>query len=167
MRTEPKATVYPLGLDEEFPNGPPTVTIEHRGLKFLLRFADTSGDGLPIRLELLPDTETLEPRVLRQFAPRAELYLGLARAAMKLFGPEGTPESRRADLRGATEALRQVGGPGRGLSDEFYRVIAQHYNTLVAEGEPHPVKALGEIHQVTISTASRWITEAKRRRLIK
>jgi len=33
----------------------------------------------------------------------------------------------------------------------------------VSEGEAHPVKALGEIHHVTISAASRWVKEARRR----
>ena len=31
------------------------------------------------------------------------------------------------------------------------------------EGEPHPVKALSEFHHVTISAASRWVKEARRR----
>ena len=70
------------------------------------------------------------------------------------------------DFRAAVDALREVGRPGRGLSPEFFRLIAHHYNAFVAEGEKHPVKALSEYHHVTISAASRWVTEAKRRGLI-
>jgi hypothetical protein len=112
---------------------------------------------------VLPGTDRLEPKVLRRFAPQAEQYLAYARAAMQLFGPEGTPESRWERFRSAGQTLREIGGPGRGLSDEFYRRIAQNYEALTAEGEPHPVKALSEIHHVTISAASRWIKGAKLR----
>ena len=56
-----------------------------------------------------------------------------------------------------------MGTPGRGLGPDFYRAIGEHYNALVAEGERHPVKTLGEIHHVTISAASRWLKEARRR----
>jgi hypothetical protein len=165
VREEPNATAYPLGLEDEFPSGPPTVVVTHRGCQLVLRFApgDVAGEGQIQELRLLPGTETLTPRVLRGFAPQAELYLAVARSAMRVFGPEGTPETRRDDFRGAVQALREISGPGRGHPDEHYRVIARHYQALVAGGEPHPVKALGESHHVTISAASRWITEARRR----
>ena len=45
----------------------------------------------------------------------------------------------------------------------FYRTIATTYESLVAEGEPHPVKALSENNHVTISAASRWVNEARQR----
>jgi hypothetical protein len=165
---EPNVKVFPHGLSHEFPNGPPTAVIAHRGCRLVLRFGegDYAGEGQLQALELHPDAETLEPRVLRRFSPQAELYVAYARAAMRVFGPEGTPESRRDNLRGAAEALRQIGGPGRGLSDEFFRTIAKHYDAIVSEGEPHPVKALGEAHSVTIGAASRWIKEARRRGFI-
>ena len=101
--------------------------------------------------------------VPNQFAPEAEQYLAFARSAMRIFGPEGTPEEREENFRAAADVLRHIAGPGRGLSDGFYRVIASSYKALVAEGEPHPGKALGEKHHVTISAASRWLTEARRR----
>lgn len=177
MTEEPKARVYPRGLGDEFPHGPPTVVITHRGCRFVLRFAegDLAGEGELQRLEVLPlDSDTLEPRALRQFAPVTELYVAYARAGMRLLGAgpldEGDPEAdwelRTADVRGASEALRQVGGPGRGLGEPFFRLIARHYTALVSEGERHPVKAIGEIHHVTTSAASRWVTEAKRRGLV-
>jgi hypothetical protein len=34
------------------------------------------------------------------------------------------------------------------------------------EGEPHPVKTISETHHVSISPASRWVKEARARRLI-
>jgi hypothetical protein len=169
MKEEPNAHVFPKGLRDEFPDGPPTVVVTHRGCRFVLRFAagDFAGEGELQELRLEPDTEKLEPRVLRQFSPQIELYLAYARAAMRVFGPEGTPESRQKDFAGAAVALRVIAGPGRALTDEFYRTIAAHYDSLDNEGEPHPTKALGQAHQVTISAASRWITEAKRRGYIK
>jgi hypothetical protein len=95
----------------------------------------------------------------RHFFPQVNLYLAVARASMSWdFG----------DARAAAELLRQIGRPGRGLSDDFYRLIAGQYKALVAEGERHPVKALAAIQpgKTNISTASRWIKEAKRRGLI-
>ena len=55
------------------------------------------------------------------------------------------------DAQTALEALRQIGRPGRGLSDDFYRLVAQQYKALVAEGEKYPVKALAEAQPVHIS----------------
>jgi transposase len=63
-------------------------------------------------------------------------------------------------------ALREMGATKRGLGDYVYRVVAESYKAIVLEGEQHPVKALAEMHIVDISTASRWISEAKRRGLI-
>jgi hypothetical protein len=165
MPEEPSVQVYPRGLEDEFPDGPPTAVVTHNGCRFVLRFAeeDFRGEGELQELRLLAGTETLKPRVLRRFSPSAEVYLQYARAAMRIFGPEGTVESRLKDLKGASAALRQLGGPGRPLGDAFYRSIARHHDALVSEGEPHPVKTLGEAHHVTISAASRWIKEARRR----
>jgi hypothetical protein len=92
--------------------------------------------------------------VLRQFAPRSPLYLQYARAAMT---------DNDDDWTGSLRALREIGATRRGLGDEFYRQIGSNYAAITAEGEPHPVKALAEMHHVVISTASRWITEARRR----
>jgi hypothetical protein len=108
--------------------------------------------------------------VLREFAPDAELYLAYARAAMRIFRIEETEEGRRGkweNLAGAAGALREIAGPGRGLSDEFYRKIAMQYRALEDEGERYPIKALGERNHVTISAASRWVKEARRRGLIR
>jgi hypothetical protein len=168
MDDEPQVRVRAQGLEEEFPEGPPTAVIAHRGCQLILRFADGGllGEGDVQELRLLPDTETLKPRVLRQFAPQAEFYLAYARAAMRILKPEETAEKRRAKwvrFNGAAEALREIAGPGRGLPPKFFKAIAEEYRAFIDEGEPHPVKAIGEKHHVTISAASRWVKEAKRR----
>ena len=165
----PQVSAYWRGLKGEFPDGPPTAVITHHGFRLVVRFepGDFSADGPVQELSVFPGTEALEPRALREFAPEAELYLAYARAAMRILaGKEGTHEERWRSFYRAGKLLRDVGGPGRGLSDEFYRTIAEHYRALVEEGEPHPVKTLGETHHVTISAASRWVTEARRRRYI-
>jgi DNA-binding MarR family transcriptional regulator len=64
---------------------------------------------------------------------------------------------------GSLLALREIGATRRGLPDEFFKVVGLSYTALLAEDEPHPVKALAEMHHVVISTASRWIKEARRR----
>jgi hypothetical protein len=168
MSVEPEVTVFPKGLKGEFPEGPPTAVLKHRGCELVLRFApgDFAGEGNLQELRLLPGTEDLRPRVLRQFAPDAEQYLAFAQAAMRIFGPEGTPEEREQNFRDRADVLRRIAGPRRELSNGFYKVIASSYAALVAEGEPHPVKALGEKHHVTISAASRWLKEARRRGLL-
>ena len=164
MSDEPQVSVFGRGLEDEFPNGPPTAVLSYRGCRLILRFApgDLRGEGPVQELRLLPDTETLEPRVLRRFAPQAEMYLQYARAAMRILGPQDTAAQRWEGFRDAAQALRELAGPGRGLSDEFYRTIAREYEALVAEGEPHPVKTISEKHHVTISAASRWVKGARR-----
>jgi hypothetical protein len=170
--SEPSARVFNKGLEGELPHGPPTVVISHRGCQLVLRFADGDhlGEGDVQELLLLPDTEKLEPRILRQFAPQAELYLAYARSAMRVLKPVKTAEKHQEKwdrLRDSAEALREIAGPGRGLTDEFYRAIAREHDALVEGGEPHPIKTLGENHHVTISAASRWVKEARRRGFMK
>lgn len=154
----PDVWVYPAGREALTKEGPPEVVIKDRGCELVLVFPDMTGEGNLQELRLRPDVEQLEPRVLRRFAPQAELYLALARAALRMQGDD--------DVRGAVEALRSIGRPGRGLPDPFYRTIAANYRALLSEGERHPVKAIAEIHHVTISAASRWLKEARRRGLI-
>ena len=76
---------------------------------------------------------------------------------------KGPAEARWERFRRSATELREVSGPGRGLRDTFYKQIGAEYRTLQEEGAPHPVKTLGEKHFVSISAASRWIKEARRR----
>jgi hypothetical protein len=55
-------------------------------------------------------------------------------------------------------ALRRAGATRRGLSDEFYRLVAD-----AISGKEHPVKVLAEMQQVDKSTASRWVSAARAR----
>ncbi|MBA3433792.1 MAG: hypothetical protein H0U08_06830 [Actinobacteria bacterium] len=166
---EPRVTCYWGGLADEFPKGPPTAVVTHRGLKLVVRFdeGDVAGTGPVREIWLQPDTQPLEAGALR-LMPSAAMYLRHARAAMAILGSgEGTTsEDRWKHFRVTLEPFRKVAGPGRGLSDGFYRLLAEQHKALIAEGEVYPVKALGEIHGVTISAASRWVTEARRRHYI-
>jgi hypothetical protein len=160
---KPDAKVYPHGMDD-FPDGTPTVVVTHRGCKIVLRFAagDYWGEGPLEEFRLLPEDGALKLGALLRFVPEGERYLHFAREAMRIFAP-GEPEKLWENFRNAAQELRDLAGPGRGLRDGFYRMIAANYAALVAEGEPSPVKALAEIHSVTISAASRWLKEARRR----
>jgi hypothetical protein len=157
----PDIQVWPGGPDlDKFPDGDPEVGIKHRGCELRLRFAKSEpfGEGELLEVRVLPDEEpTLKPKALRQFAPDADQYLAAARAAMKF---------KVDDIQAGVEVLRGLGGPGRALTHDFYRGIAREYAALLAGGEKHPVKALGEKHHATISAASRWLKEARRRGLV-
>jgi hypothetical protein len=165
MPEEPSVQVFPGGPGDEFPDGPPTAVVHHHGIKLELRFApgDFPGNGDVQEIRLLPDVNTLTPSVLRRIAPDAETYLAFARAALRWFDPADDPKTKQARLRDAAQTLRTLGGPGRRHPDEFYRRIGESYNGLVADGEPHPVKAVARLHVGTISAASRWIKEARSR----
>jgi hypothetical protein len=111
-----------------------------------------SGDDQPIEVRIEPPPSgQFEPW---QLAPRLPLYVKYARAAM--LWDDGAAVN-------ALRALRDAGATRRGLSDDFYRRIADSYETIQAAGERYPVKTIAELNNVVISTASRWITEARRR----
>ena len=106
-------------------------------------------DPLEIRIEPHEGGDPFEPWRLM---PKLPLYLNYARATLA---------HRENDIQAALHALRLFGTSRRGLGDEFYRLIAQLYESIRAEGESYPVKALAEMQPVNISTASRWIKEAR------
>jgi hypothetical protein len=60
--------------------------------------------------------------------------------------------------------MRQAGRTTRGLDNEHYRLVAEQYRALVANGERSPVKAIAEMNHVTISAASGWIAGARGRK---
>jgi hypothetical protein len=114
-----------------------------------------SGEAPLLEVRLTPtDAGTFEPwRLL----PTLPLHLQYARAAVA---------HRHDDVAAALRALRQVSSTRRGLSDDFLRLVAQLYESLVKEGESYPVKALAAMQHVDKSTASRWVSEARRRGLL-
>jgi hypothetical protein len=151
----------PPGLASLSPDGA-GVIIRERGCELVLHFDSPKPGAALLELRIGPERgKQLEPAKARQLFPQIELYMAAARAALSW-----NPDADADDFRAAADALREVGRPGRGLSDDFFRLIAQHHKALVSEGEKHPVKALSDIHHVTISAASRWVTEARRRGLI-
>ena len=138
-----------------------SVSIKDRGLELLL-FFDSAEDMAPggaqlVEVRLLPDVEQLTPIKLREFLARSTYYERYARTVMADFW--GDP----ARVRALVKRLRDFGSTRRGLSDEFYRVIARDHAALVEEREPHIVKAMAKMHAVTPGAASRWVKEAKRR----
>jgi hypothetical protein len=136
-----------------------SVAVQERGATLTLFFdTDSAFTGeaplLEIRLEPPASGQPFEPWRLM---PRLPLYLQYARASLA---------HKNDDATGALRALRQITAAGRGLSDDFLRLVAESYKALVAEGEPYPVKALAEMQPVDKSTASRWIKEARARGFI-
>jgi hypothetical protein len=136
-----------------------SVTMKDLDCEVVLFFegADFSGDAPLLEVSIRPTTGAKAFQPWR-FMPRLPRYLQYARA---------TIAHREGDAVAALRALREAGSTRRGLGDEFYRAVADEYRALVAEGEPHPVKALAASQPVDISTASRWITETRRRGYLK
>jgi hypothetical protein len=136
----------------------PMVEIRTDGCLLQLFFADLSGKGPVLEQRLLPDgSDGLKPHRLRELIPRWPLFADYARAAIQF---------RRDDALRVAAHLHDVGGPGRGHTDEFYRLVARDYQTLLDEGERHPVKALALMHNVVISAASKWLSVARDKGLI-
>jgi hypothetical protein len=131
-----------------------SVSMKTHGCELVLFFDDLGRKGPLRELRLLPGSEELEPWAVRRLAPQAPLYVQYARAAMSA-DEEGWV--------GSLWALREIGATRRGLGDEFYKLVGRNYAALIEQGERYPVKALGEMHHAAISTASRWIKEARRR----
>lgn len=89
--------------------------------------------------------------------PKLPLHLKYARASLT-WQQEGAGA--------ALAALRGVDERRRGLSDDRLRAVAEIYEALVAEGEKYPIKALAATQHVDKSTASRWVTAARKRGLL-
>jgi hypothetical protein len=136
-----------------------SVSMQEEGATLTLFFEPEtawSGEAPLLEVRLNPTAGgTFEPwRLL----PQMLHHLQYARAS--LARDEG-----RADA--ALGALQKLNSTRRGLDDEFLRVVAHNYETLVAEGEPYPVKTLAAMRSVDKSTASRWITAARARGYLK
>jgi hypothetical protein len=90
---------------------------------------------------------------LQRIANNYVSYLELARHAIVL---------EQEGITGALRRLRPGRKPAR-LTDDFYRLVADDFRAR-REGTSAPLKALAAAHHVDISTASRWVKEARRRR---
>jgi transposase-like protein len=66
---------------------------------------------------------------------------------------------------GATIPARLRTNAVRGYPDAFYDAIASAYRHLAASS-PRPVAELAEANGVPVTTAQRWVKEARRRRLL-
>lgn len=137
------------------PDAGPSIVITERGCELELLFAKRQRNSPLREIRLLPDGKKhLDPLKAREFIPRIESYLAVARAML---------DWEFAEAREGAELLRQVSRPGRGHSDDFFRLVSIEFEQLVEAGERAPVKAIAKKHSVEISAASRWLTEARRR----
>lgn len=95
----------------------------------------------------------IDPLTLQRVATNYSVYVRLARDHL-LLNQEG--------IGAAIKMLRGRGRTRRGLTDDFFRLIAADYEARRQAGG-HPVKELAAAHHVDDSTASRWIKEARKR----
>jgi hypothetical protein len=134
-----------------------SATIEEDGVTLVL-FFDREGaysGAAPLEVRLAP-TEGGDFRPW-QLIPRLPLHLSYVRASLT---------HQRDGVVAALRALQATDRTRRGTSDDKLRYIAELYNSLRAEGEPYPVKALAAATHTAISTASRSIKAARERGFI-
>ena len=89
--------------------------------------------------------------------------VGRIEAAVNALARHGhEPHRDRAEAR-VPEQLREHAVPG--YPDEFYEVIARAYRVLAADSS-RPIVELAEANEVPLTTAQRWVKEARRRELL-
>ena len=108
------------------------------------------------------DAELLEIRLTPPESGRFEPWRLMPQIPGHLQYARATLAHREGDIRDALRALRENNSPRRGLDPDFLRFVAEQYKTLVAEGEPYPIKALAEMQFADKSTASRWVSAARK-----
>jgi hypothetical protein len=138
-------------------DGPPRVHMRERGWDVIMVFGEPVerlGDGDLVEVRLVPDSSAPDRANLSELMPRGALYEKYARATM---------QHKFGESRALLEAILETRKPRSALPDEFYRAIATTHSALLTTGERHPIKAIATMHAKTISAASRWVTEAKRR----
>jgi hypothetical protein len=131
-----------------------SVSMQTQGVELVLFFdSPMDAEKGPLReIRVLPGERELTSRTLRRLVPPAALYEGYARSVLMF----------RDDAVAQAQAIRQtLGVTRRGLGPDFYPLIAETYRRLEKSGEPHVVKAIAELHDVSISAASRWIQGAR------
>jgi hypothetical protein len=60
-------------------------------------------------------------------------------------------------------AAAPLAAPGRRIDSRFHAHVAVRYLQVMAGGSPTPTKALAEEASVPLSTAQRWVVDARRR----
>jgi hypothetical protein len=148
---------------------PVRVHIQEGGGEIVLHFADMSGEGDVLAVEINPrrapdsldewdSTKVRRTRgsvdldAVRRFGRNYALYIEYARAAIT-WDREGSTTALRA--------LRDVGRTRRGLNPDFLSPIATEYRAEVSAGNSQPLKTLAERHFVDVSTVSRWIRRCR------
>lgn len=126
----------------------------HVGFEVGERFEKELATGLEPSgsVTLATDPEPLDPVAVQRIASNYASYLELARHAIVL---------EEEGIDGAIRRLRPGRKPAR-LTDDFYRLIAEDFRARRDVGGA-PVKELAAAHHVDISTASRWVKEARKR----
>jgi len=85
-----------------------------------------------------------------------------ARRSRPVRPPAADPAGWETSDPAAAVARRRPEPPGRGRPDLFYRDVATVYLDY-AQGSHRPAADLAERHDVPVTTAHRWIKEARRR----
>jgi hypothetical protein len=83
-----------------------------------------------------------------------------ANAQLHASAPDSPPRRR-----GAVIAARLRTNAVQGYPDAFYDAVASTYRHLAAT-TPRPVAELAEANDVPVTTAQRWVKEARRRHLL-
>lgn len=144
-----------------------------------VRFADDAGRLLPVDLVLAVD-DGLTANLLRQVplgwlealvngpAMAKRVRPGLGRPAPNVR--EGLPRARRrkeaeAALLGEISLILEPAAPGADHGDDFYRRVALAYEALHRITRA-PTTTIAELKGVPVSTAKRWIREARAREFL-
>lgn len=89
--------------------------------------------------------------------------VGRIEAAVNDLARHGHDAARSVAEARVPDALRDHSVPG--YPDEFYEVIARAYRTLAAHSA-RPIVDIAEANEVPVTTAQRWVKEARRRQLL-
>lgn len=152
----PEYGVPEITLERDPKTGGVWATSTVNGMRLRMLFGDWTGEGDVLKLRIAPLAKkgSLRPEMMRYVGKRYAVLVEHARASIA---------GRKGDSTAAVRALRAAGRTARGLGDQHYQLVAEQYVTLVKNGERAPIKALAALNHVTISAASRWVKEARRR----
>lgn len=108
--------------------------------------------GEPIGDSTGPDQiDELTAATIERFAGKFEAYLAIARSSLDF--DVGATQARSASVRASRQGRR-------GLSEDFYREIAELFQGLEADGRP-AISEIARLHGVDKSRASRWVARGR------